>query len=168
MGNPNLNGTLVVFDGVPVNVVMGANGLLQLIANHHSGALSSRTSCKHHDPRSSTRVGGFKETNRDTERATGASQRAFVVGDRPRVTRQRLKDSGQLEFALLDGHQETRCAERRLGHGLSGTWSGAILRAQAEHVLDLLRLVLLAPTEDVRLAALCVPNFVYLRLRQTS
>ena len=51
-----------------------------------------------------------------------------------------------------------------LRHRLSWTRRRPRLPAQPQHVLDLLRLVLLAPAEHIRLVALRVPYFVHLRL----
>ena len=42
----------------------------------------------------------------------------------------------------------------------------AVLSAETEHVLNLLLGVVLVPTEDVRSAALLVPDFVHLGLYQ--
>ena len=69
-----------------------------------------------------------------------------------------------MELALLDGHQETRGTEGLGRHGLSGARSCAVLGTEAEHILDLLGRVLLSAAEDIRLAALRIPEFMYLRL----
>lgn len=53
-----------------------------------------------------------------TEGHAGASKRPLVLLDRPRIPGQLLEDTGELELARLDGHEELGC--RGGGHGLAG------------------------------------------------
>lgn len=145
--------------------MMGSNGLLQFVANNHSGTFCGGPTCEEHNAGSGVGVCGLEEANSNAKGATRAAERALIIRDRPRVACQRLQDARQLEFALLDGHEESRCAKGGLRHGLPGARRSAILRAQAQHVLDLLWLVLLPATEDVGLATFRVSDFVYLGLQ---
>lgn len=118
----------------------------------------------------SKRLGGLGVTTHlqksycDTQCYTSAPQGALVVCHRPWITRQRLQNSGQLELALLHREKEASCAERLGWHRLSGTRRGTVLRAQSKHVLNLLRRVLLATPEHIRLAALRISELVNLSL----
>ena len=91
----------------------------------------------------------LEETNRDADSNTSAAQRTLVVRDGPRVTSQGLEDAGQLELALLGGHEKASGTKSLRREGLARAGRSTILRAQAEHVLDLLGRVLLPTTEDV-------------------
>ena len=91
----------------------------------------------------------LQETNRNADGDTRAAQGTLVVRDRPRVTRQCLKNTCQLELTLLDWHEEACSAEALLRHRLARSWRRAILRTQPEHVLNLFRRILLATAEHV-------------------
>ena len=149
---------------ITVDVVMGPDGFLELVAHDHAGTLSRRTAREHHDTGTRVRECGLQrmngrkididhdthleKTNRNTDGDSSASERTLVVRDRPGITRQCFQDAGQLKLALLRGHQESRSAEY-LRHGLTRARSSAVLRAQSEHVLNLFRRVFLPTTEDV-------------------
>lgn len=101
-----------------------------------------------------TRRAHLEHPDGDAQRDSGAPQRPLVVGDAPRIPLELLEDAGELELALLDGHEEPRRSEGGRRHGLAGTRNGSVRRVEAKHVLDLLGSVLLGSSEDVRLGAL--------------
>jgi hypothetical protein len=175
-----------MLDTVAVNVVVGPNRLLELVADDHAWSLCRSTAREQHDARAGVGERRLRKTvsvpsqqrasppvtatyleqaDRDAERDAGASERALVARDRPRIARERLEDTRQLELALLHGQQKACGAKRLRRHRLARARRSAVLGGQSEHLLDLLRLVLLAATEDVGLAALGVTQLVYLRLR---
>ena len=149
---------------ITVDVVMGPDRFLELVAHDHARTLSRRSAREHHDTGTSVRecglqrMNGWKidteqdthleKTNRDTDSDSSAPERTLVIRDRPGITRQCLKDAGELELALGDGHKEASSTEC-LRHWLPRARSGAVLRTEAKHVLDLLRRVLLSTAEDV-------------------
>jgi hypothetical protein len=106
----------------------------------------------------------LKEAHGDTQCNTRASQRTFIIGNRPRVAGQPFQNTSELELALLYREQESRGSKRLLRHRLTGSGSSARLRAQPKHVLNLLRLVLLSTAENVGFVAFRVPDFVHLSL----
>ena len=126
-----LNGTLEVFDGVTINIVVRTNGLLQLVADDHTWALGGRATSEQHNTGSGIRIGRLKKSNSHTESNASAPKRALVIRHRPRVACEGFENAGQLELALLDRHQESGSAEGGLGHGL--TWAGrsAVLGGEA-------------------------------------
>jgi hypothetical protein len=107
----------------------------------------------------------FKQTNGNAKGDTSTAKGPLVSRNGPRVARQSFQDACQLKLALLGGHQESGCANRLLGYGLAGTRGGPSGSTQPQHVLNLLWLILLPPPENVRFAALCIAEFVYLSLR---
>ena len=106
----------------------------------------------------------LQEPDGNAQSDTRTPQSTLIIRHGPRVTRQRLQDACKLEFALLRGQQKAGGTKGLRRKGLTGAWSSTVLRAQSEHILNLLRRVLLATPEHVGLAALRVSEFVDLRL----
>lgn len=136
----------------------------QLSADHHAGAFRSRSASEEHDTTSGVLERGLQEAYGDGEGDTGASQASAVVGHGPGVLLELLQGLGQLELSLLDGEQEARGrttdGPARL-LGLVRRRAGAEGRlGETQHVLDLLRGVFLATTEDVGLGTLDVAELV--------
>lgn len=71
-----------------------------------------------------------------------------------------LQDVGELELTSLDRHKEL--GGSRGGHRLTRAHglNGAVGRIEAEHVGDLLGLIVLGTSENVRLGAVGVGEFV--------
>ncbi len=163
-GRSYLQCLLVVLDVIPIDVVVRSDRFPQLSADDHAGAFGSRSTSEEHDTTSSVLERGLKQADGNGESDTGASQASAVVGHGPGVLLELLEGLGQLELSLLDGEQE---AGGRATNGPAGLLGLVRRRAGAEsrlgetqHVLDLLRGVFLATTEDVRLGTLDVAELV--------
>lgn len=104
-----LKGLLIVFDVVPVDVVVRTNRLSELGADNHARSLRSRPACKQHNTTTSMLKGRLKETHGDAKGDTRASQVSSVVRNRPRILLELLQSFGQLELGLLDGQKKARC-----------------------------------------------------------
>jgi hypothetical protein len=91
----------------------------------------------------SNRATHFKHADSDLKGDSSAPERTLVVRNAPGIALERLEDARELELALLDGHEETRGTERRGRQRLSRTRDRPVRRVEAEHVLNLLRRVLL-------------------------
>lgn len=146
----HLGGSLEMLDTVPVNIVVGTDGLSQLRRDDHTRSVGGWTSGEQHD--SSTSVGErillsallglhthLEKGNSDSQGDTGTSQRSLVLFDGPRVSLKTFKNVGQLEFTFLNLEQEPR--SRRGGHGLSRSRRGSVGGIETEHIGDLLGLV---------------------------
>ena len=143
---------------------MRPDRLSKLGSNYHTGSLSSRTTSEKHYPATSILERSLEKANRNAERHTGAAKVSLVAGDGPGILLQLLQDLGELEFALLDGHEEASGSERLGRHGLAGFRSGTGVPRETKHVLDLFGLVFLSAAEDVGFGAFGIANFVYLGL----
>src|SRR6516162_6104341 len=105
------------------------------------------------DSNRKTALAHLQQTDGDAEGNACAAKRTFVVCYGPWIALKGLEYAGQLELALLDGHEESGGAYGLEGHGLAWTGSGAGGGAETEHVLDLLWLILFSTPEDVGFAA---------------
>jgi len=162
-----LEGLLVVLDVVAVDVVVGADGLTQLRANHHSRSLGRWATGEEHDARSgATEAASLEEASCNTQSNSRTPQRTLVVGHWPGVSLELLERIRELELTLSDGQNEARGGGSHGGWWLSGSRLHARARGhltKANHLLDLLGRVVLAAAEDVRLGALGVAQLVHLR-----
>ena len=162
----HLRSALEMFDAIPLDVVVGSYGFLQLIANDHAGPFRGGSTREQHDACSSVWKCGLQQPYSNTERNASATESTLIIGNWPRVTCKSLQNARQLELALLHRQQEPRRAKRLLRHGLSRTGGSACLRTQTEHILNLFWLIFLASAEDVRFGAFRITKFMYLRLSQ--
>lgn len=145
---------------------MRPNGLPKLRPNDHPWSLGGRSASKQHNPTTSVLERGFEKTNSNAERYTTAPEVPPVTRNRPRVFLELLQGLGELEFALLHGEEEPRGRPRghhrptllRLHAGAHGG------REKPKHLLHLLRRVILATPEDIRLGAFRVAELVDLGL----
>lgn len=80
----------------------------------------------------------LQKADGNADRVPSASQSTLIVCNRPRITRELFNDVRQLPFATLDRHQKA-CSTEVLRNGCAWPRDSAILRTEAEHVLDLLR-----------------------------
>ncbi len=55
-----LGSTLEVLRAVPIDVVVGTDGLLELVTDDEAGALGSRSTCEEHDTGTSVGEGRLK------------------------------------------------------------------------------------------------------------
>ena len=106
----------------------------------------------------------LEKADRNTDGDTGAPQRTLVIRDGPRVASKGFEDASELELTLLGWHEEAGSTKGLCGDRLPRSRCGTVLRAQPEHVLDLLRGVLLPAAEHVGLAAFSIPELVHLGL----
>jgi hypothetical protein len=106
----------------------------------------------------------FQQSNSNTQRHARTPQWSLIIRNRPRIPLQILQDARQLEFALLDGHEEASGSKRLGRHGLARFRSGTGVPRETKHILDLLGLVFLSTAEDVGFGAFGVADFVYLGL----
>jgi len=159
---PYLRRLLIVLDVVPLDVVVRTNRLPQFRANDNSGTFGAGPTSEEHDPRARIGEGSLKQANSDTQRHTGTPERPLVVRNRPGILLQLLEGIRQLELAALDWEKEPRggrnvCLRASGNHGLLWAKPGA---EEAEHLLHLLRGVLLVATEYVGFGALGVSQFM--------
>ena len=160
----HLRRPIEVFGAVTVNIVVRTDGLLEFVADDQSWSFGRRTTREEHDACASVGEGRLKQAYSDADSNTRATKRTLVVRNRPGVAREGLQDARQLEFALLDRHQEAGGTECLRRHGLARPRRSTVLGAETEHVLDLLGGVLLPSAEDIRLAALSITQLVHLGL----
>lgn len=171
-----LGGTLKVLDAVTVNVVVRSDGLSKLGTNDHTRSISGRTTREKHYPGTSVGEGSLssislafvastakthlKQRDSHAQSHTCTPQRPLILIHGPRVPLELLQDVGELEFTSLDRHKElggSRGGHRLTrAHGLNGAVGGV----EAEHVGDLLGLVILGTSENVGLGAVGVGEFV--------
>lgn len=141
-----------MLDAVAVNVVVGTDRLLELRADDHTRSFGRGSTSKEHDATSGVGEGGLKQRSGNAKSNTSATKRPLPLRYRPWVALEVLKDAGELEFALCNGHEELGSSRSR--HLLSLQWlHGAVGGVETEHVRNLLGLVVLGAAEDVRLGA---------------
>ena len=150
--------------GIPINIMVGSDWFLQLIAHYHPGTLRGRTTSKQHHPCPSIRIRCLKQANSNTQCNTGATQSTFIVSDRPRIPREAFENSSELELDLGYWKEEPRCTERLRREWLSWSGCSTILRAQTKHVLYLFGLVLFSAAENIGFGAFCIAKFMHLGL----
>lgn len=152
-----------MFRTVPIDVVVRSYGLLELVADDHTGTLCGRATSEYHNARArigegrleamsarsreDSRTTHFQKPNSDRHGNASASQRPLARGDWPWILGESFQDAGELELALRDRKQEASGSKSL--HGLTRARSGAVLRAQSEHILNLLWTVLLGSAEHV-------------------
>ena len=73
----------------------------------------------------------LQKTNGHADSYSSTPEGAFIVRNRPRVPGEGLQDTGELELALLNGHEETPGTIVLRSHRLAGTRGGPVLRTEA-------------------------------------
>lgn len=104
------------------------------------------------------------EPDSDADCDARTAERSLVIRNGPWVLLELLEEAGQLELDLRDGQEKAGGTRVRGRDGLTWSRGSAVLGTQVEHLLNLLRGVLLAASEDVGLGAFGVPEFVNLSL----
>lgn len=99
----HLNRLLVVFDIVPVDVMVGSHRLLQFRPNNMARTFGGRSTGEDHDTSTGVLERSLQETNSNAQSNASTSQRSSVISNRPWVMLKLLEDVCDLEFRLLDG-----------------------------------------------------------------
>ena len=158
---------------------MRADVLLLRAGYNCTLAHSRRTSDEGHDAGALSRHGGLQQSDGDVERGARAALHSLVGLARPGVLLQVLQHLLQRKGALAHGHEEaahgrlsasTAHAHRSSTATANGAAGSSLLlalgapssgRGDAQHVLHLLRRVLLLTTEHIRLGTVTKAQFVY-------
>lgn len=163
----HLDSLLEIFDVIPINVVVGSNGLFQFWANDHAWALSARATGEDHNAPTGILERSFKQPNSNADSDAGAPQRSLVIGDRPWVALQLFEDVRNLKLGLLHWQKEASRGALRTALDLGTTGSQAWSK-EPQHLLHLLGRVILVSSKDIRLGALAIPQLVNLGLHMGS
>ena len=70
----------------------------------------------------------LQQTDGNADGDTGATQRALVIRDGPRVASKGLENASELELTLLGRHEEAGSTERLCGDWLARSGCGTVLR----------------------------------------
>lgn len=162
--DPYLDGLLVVLDVITVDVMVRSDRLLQLRSDNVARAFSSCTAREDHDTRAGILERGLKQPNGNTQGNASTPERTLVIGNGPGIALHLLKHVGDLEFGLLDGKEESCGGTQGRARGHVRHVRSQPRGEQTEHLLDLLRGILLAAPEHVRLATFGVTKLMYLCL----
>mmetsp|Transcript_470 Transcript_470/g.1094 ORF Transcript_470/g.1094 Transcript_470/m.1094 type:complete len:714 (+) Transcript_470:262-2403(+) len=143
-------------------VLVRADGLLQLLVHHLARALRGRAAQEEHEARQrhAARDAGGDERGGHLQRGAGAAREAVLRHAGERVHLQLLQHAVQLELALRKGQDEA--PPRRL---LLLRVAALPAGAQAQRVLHHLRLVLLGALEHVGARDLLAAQLVHVHVR---
>jgi len=106
----------------------------------------------------------LQQSHCNTNGDTGTPKGTLIIGNGPGISLKLLQDTSQLELDLLNREEEPCRAISLWRHGLPWAGCRTVLSVETQHLLDLLRTVLLSSSENVGFRTSVISKFVHLCL----